>query len=140
IDSSGTLGLATASSNLVVFDPESLRLVSVIHVPNADLGAVVFDPRTRIAYAGAWRIQRFDMNTRTLLGPISASWSTMAMAFSRATPSLLYAGEDFAGWLGYIDLATQTRVDDMEWPHVSDEFVFDIIALAGDRKLYLTRY
>ncbi len=142
IDSAGHLGFATVSKSLVVFNPDSLRLISVIPVPTAGsrLQRVVLDERMRVAYAGEGRIQRFDLTTNTWVGTLSVSFSTAAMAFSRATPSLMYTGEDFAGWMGYLDIVANTRLGEMQLPHTFDEFIFDIKVLAGDRKLYMTRY
>lgn len=143
LDSAGRIGFMTVSRTLVVFDPQSLRIVANIWAGPTTasfLQAVVFDERTRIAYVSDGRIQRYDLTSNALLGRMDSSFSTIAMAFSRADPDLLYAGGSFDGWLSYYRLASHAWADSMQIPHQYDEFIFDMAVLSGDQKLYATRY
>ena len=141
LDSAGHRGYASASHTLVVFDPESLRVLATIASEGAShLQGIVLDERSQFAYASDGRIERFDLRTNTLVGRVPGTFATAALAFSRVNSGLLYAGESFAGWIGYVDVAANARVDEMQIPHLQDEYIFDLAVLAGDTKVYMTRY
>jgi DNA-binding beta-propeller fold protein YncE len=141
VDSAGRRGYMAASQSLVVFDAESLRLVTTIPSGGASfLRDIVLDEPRGHAYVSDGRIERYDLRTNTLIGRVPGTFATGALAFSRTTPSLLYAGEAFAGALGYVDIVADARIDGMLIPHTFEEFVNDLAVLPGDTKLYMTRY
>lgn len=141
IDSAGRRGYVAVARSLVVFDPDSLRIVTTIRSYASNfLRDIVLDEQRGYAYVSDGSIVRYDLRTNTLTGRVPGTFSTSALAFSRANPSLLYAGENFAGWLGYVDVVADARTDELPIPQAGEEFVFDIAVLPGDTKLYMTRY
>jgi len=142
IDSAGRRGYMTAGTALLVFDPESLRVVALIPSMGSDLGDVVLDEARGAAYVGEGRVEKYDLRTNTYVEEVPGTYGTQGLAFSRANSQLLYAGEAFAGYLGYVDVVANAHVDEMVIPHPynPEEFVPKLAVLAGDTKLYMARY
>lgn len=143
IDSAGRRGYMTAGQTLVVFDPESLRVVArIVSGASNRLAAIALDEARGFAYVGEGYVEKYNLRTNAFVERVPGTYSTSGLAFSRADSRLLYTGEDFAGWLGYVDVVANQRVDGMVIPHPysPDEFIPDLAVLAGDTKLYMTRY
>ena len=143
IDSVGRRGYMTTGQTLVVFEPESLRVVALIPSQGSGrLADIVLDEARGAAYVGEGRVERYDLRTNTYVGEVPGTYGTSGLARSRANSQLLYAGEDFAGWLGYVDVVANARTDEMVIPHPygPEEFVPRLAVLAGDAKVYLARY
>jgi hypothetical protein len=143
IDSAGRRGYMSAGQTLVVFDPESLRVVArIVSGASNRLAALALDEARGFLYVGEGYIEKYDLRTNTFVERVPGTYSTAGLAFSRADSRLLYAGEDFAGWLGYVDVVADQHVDEMVIPHpyAPEEFIPSLAVLAGDTKLYMSRY
>jgi hypothetical protein len=142
-DSAGRRGYMTAGQTLVVFDPDSLRVVAAITSGASDyLADIALDEARGFLYVGEGYVEKYDLRANTFVERVPGTYSTTGLVFSRADSRLLYAGEDFAGWLGYVDVVADQRVDEMIIPHpyAPEEFISELAVLAGDTKLYMTRY
>jgi DNA-binding beta-propeller fold protein YncE len=142
-DSAGRRGYMTAGQTLVVFDPESLRVVArIVSGASNTLSDIALDAARGFLYVGEGYVEKYDLRTNTFVERVPGTYATTGLAFSRADSRLLYAGEDFAGYLGYVDVVADQHVDEMIIPHpyAPDEFISELAVLAGDSKLYMTRY
>ncbi len=143
IDGAGRRGYMTAGQTLVVFDPESLRVVArITSGASSYLADIALDEARSFAYVGEGYVEKYDLRTNSFVERVPGTYSTSGLAFSRADSRLLYTGEDFAGWLGYVDVVANQRVDQMVIPHLysPEEFISELAVLAGDAKLYMARY
>jgi DNA-binding beta-propeller fold protein YncE len=68
------------------------------------------------------------------------SFGSEGITQSRFDPNLLYVGETISGTIGIIDRAQARRVGQLLEFAPMQEYVFDLAVLAGDAKLYATRY
>jgi DNA-binding beta-propeller fold protein YncE len=129
----------TANRNIVVVDPESLRVLAVIRDPEAadDLAKALCVPGDPVLYV-THRVERFDRPSMTWLPQITGSFGSIGIVQSRANPNVLYVGETNSGTIGIIDRGAGTRVGQL-LPFSSFEYVFDLAVLDGDAKLYATR-
>lgn len=130
----------TAGRSLVVADADSLTILAVAR--NTDVADVLkiplCVPGDPILYVTE-RLERFDR--------MSMTWASRATAFgsegitqSRADPDHLYVGESIDGTIGIIDRTQAGRIGQLLDPAPDQEYVFDLEVLAGDTKLYATRY
>ena len=135
--------VAAAGQTLVVFDPESLQVVArIVSGASNILSDIALDEARGFLYVGEGYVEKYDLRTNTFVERVPGTYATQGLAFSRADSRLLYAGEAFAGWLGYVDVVADQRVDQMVIPHpyAPEEFIAELAVLAGDTKLYMTRY
>jgi len=142
-DSAGRRGYMTAGQTVVVFDPESLRVVAriVSRGPNR-LSDIALDEARGFLYVGEGYVEKYDLGSNTFVEEVPGTYATDGLVFSRADSRLLYTGEAFSGWLGYVDVVANQRVDRMVIPHpyAPEEHISELAVLEGDTKLYMTRY
>jgi len=142
-DSAGHRGYMTTGQTLVVFDADSLRIVALIPSMGSNrLASVVLDEPRGAAYVAEGRVERYGLRTNAYQGDVPGTYSTAGLSRSRANSQVVYTGEDFAGYLGYVDVVADIRIDDMPIPHPYslEEFVPTMAVLANDTKLYMARY
>lgn len=129
----------TANRNIVVVDPDSLRVLAIVRDPYAgdDLAKALCVPGDPVLYVTE-RVERFDRPSMAWLPEISGSFGSIGVVQSRADPNVLYVGESIDGTIGIIDRAQGIRVGQL-LPFSPSEYVFDLAVLDGDAKLYATR-
>jgi hypothetical protein len=130
----------TARRNVVVMDPDSLKVASIVRDPSAgdDLARPLCVPGDPILYVTEGRVERFDRSTLTWLPQVASAFMSIGIVQSRADPNLLYVGETTSGTIGIIDRAQAARVGQL-LPFSNQEYVLDLAILDGDSKLYATR-
>lgn len=128
------------SKAVVIFDLDSLNVLAT--VPAAVTG-MEFN-RILLTSTGELCATEFlrclDPSTLTW-GPDFNSAQAIALAESEADNDLLYLGETYTGSIGIYSKSQHMRLGTVPYPPnpYNDEFVSDIVVLAGDRKLYATR-
>jgi DNA-binding beta-propeller fold protein YncE len=128
----------TANRNLVIVDPDSLRVLAIVRNQYAFDAmyqplCVAGDP---ILYVTS-TVERFDRPTMTWLPRVTGSFVSDGIAQSRADPNVLYAGE-LDGIIGLIDRAQGQRTGYLLTIKSQTVGISDIVALDGDAKLYAT--
>lgn len=131
----------TAGRNIVVVDPDSLRLMAVVyHGMAADaLVKPLCIPGDPVLYVSE-TVERFDRPSRQWLPRVTGSFQSQAIALSRADPNRVYVGEARSGTIGLIDRAQNQRVGQLLPFAPTNEYIFDLVVLDNDTKLYATRY
>src|SRR4030042_4291113 len=115
----------SAGQALGVFDPELLQIVArIVSGASNRLAALALDEARGFLYVGEGYVEKYDLRTNTFIERVPGTYSTAGLVFSRTNNRLLYTGEHFAGWLGYVDVVADRRVDEMIIPHPysPDEF------------------
>lgn len=128
----------TANRNLVVVDPDSLRVIAIVRNQYAAdaMGRVLCVVGDPVLYATS-RVERFDRPTMTWLPSVTGSFGSDGIAQSRANTNLLYAGE-LDGIIGLIDRANAERTGYLLTIQSQTVGISDIVVLDGDAKLYAT--
>jgi len=132
----------TVVRRLVVFDPDSLALLTIIEPgfgTTAELGYPLCVPEDPLLYVTDYAVQRFDRANEQWVSEISNSYHGHSIVQSRRDPDLLYVGERNSGRIGIISRAAQMRLGGLLPFSPYDEFVFGLAVLDGDAKLYATR-
>jgi hypothetical protein len=129
------------SQALVIFDLDSLNVLAT--VPPAVIGMefnrIILTSTGEVCVTEDLRC----LDPETLAwGPDFNSAQAIALAESKANSDLLYLGETYTGSIGLYSKSQHTRLGTLPNPPpnpYNDEFVSDIVVLAGDTKLYATR-
>jgi DNA-binding beta-propeller fold protein YncE len=132
----------TAGRNIVVVDPDSVRLIAVVPDPYAGdiLSQPLCVPGDPVLYVTQF-VERFHRPTLTWLPEVTGSFGSIGIVQSRADPNIIYVGETNSGTIGIIDRAQASRVGRLlPFSQPEQEFVLDLAVLDGDAKLYATRY
>lgn len=129
-----------AGRSLAIADADSLVILGTVRDSSAPdvLKVPLCVPGDPVLYVTE-RVERFDRPSMTFV-PRAASFVSVGITQSRADPSLLYAGESISGTIGIIDRAQAVRVGQLLQFAPQQEYVFSLAVLAGDAKLYATRY
>jgi hypothetical protein len=128
------------SQAMVVFDLDSLNVLATVWSP---VPGLEFN-RIRLTSSGELCMTEFlrCLDPETLVwGPDFNSAQAIALAESKADDDLLYLGETYTGTIGIYSKSQHARIGTLPYPPnpYNDEFVSDIVVLAGDTKLYETR-
>lgn len=128
------------SRAIVVFDLDSLSVLAAVAPPTVGLefNRLLLSPPDGLCVTVLLRC----------LDPVSLTWGppfnsadAIPLAQSKANSDIIYLGEKFTGTVGIYSKAQRTRIGQVPYPPnlYNDEFVTDIVVLAGDAKLYETR-
>jgi len=130
----------TAGRNIVVIDPDSLRLLAVVYHPLASDALVkpLCVPGDPVLYVTE-TVERFHRPTLQWLPRVSGSFLSEGIALSRADPNRIYVGEQITGTIGLIDRSLNQRVGRLLPFAPTNEYVYDLAMLDADAKLYATR-
>jgi DNA-binding beta-propeller fold protein YncE len=129
-----------AGRSLVVADADSLTILGIVRDSSAPdvLKIPLCVPGDPILYVTE-RVERFDRPSIAFV-PRAESFISEGITQSRSDANHLYVGETISGTIGIIDRAQARRVGQLLDFAPQQEFVFDVAVLAGDAKLYATRY
>ena len=130
----------TAGRSIIVMDPDSLTVITTTTDPFAgdDLSTPLCVPGDPILYVTQW-VQRFNRLTTTWLPRATGSFQSIAVAQSRARPDTIFVGETTSGTIGVIGRTQGARIGQLLAISPFNEFVFDMVVLGGDTKMYVTR-
>lgn len=131
----------TAGVSLVVVDPDSLRVLSVVRdaaAPDA-LVTPLCVPGDSTLYV-TLLVERFDRPSMTWLPSVSGSFGSDGIVQSRLNPDTLYVGEQLDGTIGVIDRAQDARVGQLlTFAQPEQEYDLSLAMMPSDTKLYVTR-
>jgi len=130
----------TAGRNIVVIDPDSLRLLAVVYHSLASDALVkpLCVPGDPVLYVTE-RVERFDRTSLQWLPRVTGSFGSQAIGLSRADPNLIYVGEQISGTIGVVGRAENQRIGQLLPFAPTNEYVYDLAVLDADAKLYATR-
>ncbi len=128
------------SNMMVVFNLDSLNIIAKIPppVPGLQYNRITLSPPDGVCMTELLRC--LDPATWTW-GPDVNSARAIALASSRVNSDLIYLGETYSGVIGIYSKSQHARIGEVgNAPNpYQDEFIDDIVLLAGDRKLYATQ-
>lgn len=129
-----------AGRSVVVADADSLVIVGIVRDSSAPdvLKIPLCVPGDPVLYVTE-RVERFDRRSMAFI-PRAISFVSVGITQSRVDPNHLYVGESYTGTIGIIDRAQASRVGRLLDFAPEQEYVFSLAVLAGDTKLYATRY
>ena len=128
-----------AGVNLVVADPDSLKVTTVVPDPGAPDAlatplCVSDDPVLYVTLL----VERFNRTTHQWLAEVDSSYQSLGIAQSRLNPDLLYVGETTDGVIGVVSRSQHKRVGQLLSFAPVTEYIHSIVVLDGDSKLYAT--
>lgn len=128
------------SQAMLVFDLDSLNLLATVPspVPGLEFNRILVTSSGELCMTEFLRC--LDPETEAW-GPEFISAPAIALAQSKTDNDLLYLGETYTGTIGIYSKSQHARIGAVPYPPnpYNDEFVTDIVVLAGDTKLYATR-
>ncbi len=93
IDQAGRRGYAGVASRIIVFDPDSLTVIANVSSGSSfQVQRILLDEARGMAYITDGTLQRMDLATLSIVGPMTGAFAYAAIAYSRTASPLMYAG------------------------------------------------